>query len=190
VTADVVTDGETTAFVDSDSVRRRSDNLAVGGGDAVTEREAVEVGSSWSTVAADVGGDVTELSVTVDGPGPVLAKLRDPDGRVVRTHSGAGARSRRTVEWAVRDPAAGEWTVAVKAVGGTDAGRATVAWTTVTAGDGSVDAPAPESVFGYQQRDYDVTPLDYFDDYAAFVADAATAARRRAVAGTARVTAT
>jgi hypothetical protein len=172
VTADVVTDGETTAFVDSDTVRRRSDDLAVGGGDAVTERETVEVGSSWSATTADVGGAVTELAVTVDGRAPVLVKLRDPDGRVVRTHNGAGARSRRTVEWTVRDPAAGEWTAELKAVGGPDAGRATVAWTSVTAGDGSADAPDPGSVFGYEQRDYDVTPLDYFDDYAAFVADA------------------
>ncbi|WP_327053885.1 M14 family metallopeptidase [Halomicrococcus gelatinilyticus] len=173
VTADVRTGGATTAYVETDALTRRSSDLSFEEGDATTTGETVTVDGRWTASTVSVPGDARQLSVTVDSQdGPVLSKLRDPSGRVVRTHAATERRGRRTIEWSVASPATGEWTVEVKTVGGTRATRVTVQRTVVTGGGGDVDAPDPESVFGYEQRDYSVSPLAYFDDYAEYVADA------------------
>ncbi|MFH5801454.1 M14 family zinc carboxypeptidase [Haladaptatus sp. CMAA 1911] len=170
VTADIQTGKATTAYVETDSLTRRSSALSFEAADTTTASESVEVSKEWTASNVSVPDGAHELSVRVDSPsGPVRSKLRDANGKVVRSHESDSERPRRTVEWSVPSPSSGEWTVEVKTLGGERKKRVTVNRAVVVGTDDDVTSPDPESVFGYEQRSYSVSPLAYFRDYAAYM---------------------
>ncbi|SHL05205.1 Zinc carboxypeptidase [Haladaptatus paucihalophilus DX253] len=172
VTADIRTGNATTAYVETDSLTRRSSALSFEDIDTTTAREKLGVGKQWTASSVSVPDGTHELSITVDSPtGPILTKLRDGSGRVVRSHDSASDRPRRTAEWSIPTPSSGEWTVEVKTLGGEREGTATVDRTVVSSTADTVMSPDPESVFGYEQRSYSVSPLAYFSDYEAYMTD-------------------
>lgn len=159
----------TTAYVTTDAVTRSSSDLTTADSHRQQFTETLRAGPQWESTAFDVTAGVHSLSVTVSPDESALAQLRAPNGRVVRTFDpvsdGVDGQPKRTAEWTVTDPAAGEWAVAVKARGGGST-SATVSVTTIlTDGDGDVTTPDPVDALGYQQRAYEVSPLAYFDDY-------------------------
>ncbi|SEO72899.1 Zinc carboxypeptidase [Halogranum amylolyticum] len=173
VTAEIETGRATTAYVETEALERESADLSFTDATRRTRTQTVAVGGRPEPVTVDVSATATSLSLTVEPErGMLVTRLRDPEGRVVRTHALAAGDRSRVAEWVVDDPAAGTWTVEVKATGATET-DVTVR-STLLVGDGSdaVSAPDPVDVLGYEQRPYSVTPLTYFDDYAEFVADA------------------
>jgi hypothetical protein len=91
------------------------------------------------------------------------ATLQGPDGEVVRSHDPAASPAERPAAWTVADATPGEWTVAVDNAA-PDA--ATVGVTVATLQ--SEAPPDPEAVLGYQQREYEVTPFEFFEQYAGY----------------------
>lgn len=170
VTADIQTGKATTAYVETDALTRRSSALSFEATDTTTASESVAVSKEWTASNVSVPDGAHALSVTVDSPsGPVRSKLRDGSGRVVRFHESDGERPRRTVEWSIPSPSSGEWAVEVKTLGGERKKRATIGRAVVGSTDDDVTSPDPESVFGYEQRSYSVSPLAYFRDYEAYM---------------------
>jgi hypothetical protein len=175
VTAEIQTGDATTAYVETDAVTRRSTALSFSEASRQTETQTVTAGSKPTRVTVDVSSSATSLSLTATPThGVLVSKLRDPDGRVVRTHNPTGGDSSRVAEWVVDSPEMGTWTIEVKTAGSADA-DVTVRSTLLLENDSeTVTAPNPVDVLGYEQRPYSVTPLTYFDDYTEFVADAGT----------------
>ena len=173
VTADVQTGTATTAYVETETLTRQSTALSFSEATRRTETQTVTAGSKPTRVTVDVSSSATSLSLTATPTrGVLVSKLRDPDGRVVRTHNPAGGDSSRVAEWVVDSPETGTWTVEVKTVGATETDVTVRSTVLVDDEEASVSAPDPVDVLGYEQRPYSVTPLTYFDDYTEFVTDA------------------
>jgi hypothetical protein len=91
------------------------------------------------------------------------ATLQGPDGQAVRSHDPAESSTNRPAAWTVTDPVPGEWTVVVdNAV----SDRASIGVTAATLQ--SESPPDPEEVMGYEQREYEVTPFEFFEQYAEY----------------------
>jgi hypothetical protein len=173
VSATIRTDNST-AYVETDALTRSSDALSFEDATCQTETTSTTVGAKQEEVTIEVPSTTRSLSLTVTPTaGTLLAKLRTPDGRVVRTFNPAGDEEsdlnsqEGIAEWMVDSPTSGEWTVDLKSRGGR--AMATVTSAVLVGTSGTVDAPDPESVLGYSQRPYSVTPLEYFPDYAEYV---------------------
>jgi hypothetical protein len=171
VTATIQTGNTSTAYVDTDALTRSSDALSFGDATRRTQTTSATVGAKPETVSVDVPSTAKSLSLTVTpSAGVLMAKLRAPDGAVVRTFNPASSDSNEGIaEWMVDSPTSGDWTIDLKSRGGSEA-TATVT-SAVLVSDNTIDAPDPKKVLGYSQRPYSVTPLAYFPDYAEDIAD-------------------
>ncbi|WP_266074815.1 hypothetical protein [Haladaptatus caseinilyticus] len=116
--------------------------------------------------------DVDSLSVSMASqPGTMHAvTLTNPNGDVVRSHDptvgkGGANAAVGTPEFVVRNPAAGEWTVEVRNLMASKRAGTKVQFGTLQSDEAN---PDPVDALGYQQRDYDVSPFAFFEDYAAF----------------------
>ncbi len=160
------------AYVTTNALTRRAEDLGHVDGDAVaydpsgastTEETTVPAGGS-AAVSRTVDAGATTLSVSPHVHRSVAsARLVAPDGTTVREFEASegralGGRCCALPTWQVDDPAAGEWTVELDNALATP-GDAEVGFTTTAA-----DAPDPAAELGYEQRDYEVTPLRYFED--------------------------
>jgi hypothetical protein len=151
-------DGELT-FVDTNTAVSRAE-------------ETLSVADGGSTTALSVPADTHTLSVSLDADGPVAGDLRSPSGETVRSYDATDGPmvDGPGVDWAVRAPEAGAWTVAGESRTATAEGAeetatgetVTIQTTTMETGDRTL-APSPEVVLGYEQFDYKVSPLTFFD---------------------------
>jgi hypothetical protein len=179
------------AFVDTDELVRSAGDLPHVDGDDDGTAEAgddPDTATAASTTTRDAtlpAGGTTALSYTVDADtdrfavyphvheSVASAELVAPDGRTVRTFDATEGRALGGAccalpTWEVRDPAAGEWTLRfVDELGAGSSAEAEFAATRGTA----ADAPDPETELGYEQRDYEVDPLQYFRDLDADATD-------------------
>ncbi|MWG34132.1 M14 family zinc carboxypeptidase [Halomarina oriensis] len=137
---------------DRSTLSRQETTLSVPGGGRSQFTATVEAGS---TLHVGVDG-VTRGRF--DG-----ATLQGPDGSVVRSHDPATSRTNRPAVWTVTDPTAGEWTVVVDSA---TPDRASVGVSVATLQ--SASSPDPEAILGYQQREYEVTPFEFFEQYAEY----------------------
>ncbi|WP_255196741.1 M14 family metallopeptidase [Halorarius litoreus] len=99
-------------------------------------------------------------------------ELVSPSGDVVRSFEGitekrVGGKCCGFPEWDVAEPEAGEWTLRLTNLRA-DASEVEVMFGTLSSGAN----PDPEAALGYSQRDYEVTPFQFFADYDAAVRDA------------------
>jgi len=153
------------------------------GGEGVTETSSTEndeqvpaLGTTTSTYALDA--DVDSLTVHPHAHAALLrTALLAPDGSVVREYDPdpeaspdatgvAGGRCCSHPEWTVSDPASGEWTVRVENL--VDAPEdVRVQFGTLA----STSSPDPRDALGYDQTSYEVSPFQFFADYADAVAD-------------------
>lgn len=182
VTARFETDGDI-AYVDTDALVRSSEALphVDGDGDGTAEPNdppdttAANTTTQETTLPADgraamtysVDGDTSRFALYPHVHGTVAsAELVAPDGSVVRTFDATEGRALGGAccalpTWEVTDPAAGDWTLRFgDELGSGSSAEATFAATRGTA----ADAPDPEAELGYEQRDYTVDPLRYFED--------------------------
>lgn len=168
VTASVDTADADTAYVTTDALRRSSETLSFAGtaADSTDETVTVPPGETRSlTVSTDEG---TRLHVGLSGRGGALASatLIDPRGDVVESYDPSGTRGPRGTVWTRRVDEGGEWTIRISNETGRKAARVGVSIGTVTPeGDG---APDPKEALGYRQREYEVTPFAFFEEYAAY----------------------
>jgi hypothetical protein len=196
--ADVETGGLDTAVVTTDALTRSSDQLVpqspdeesgglFGGGAGTGADRQVAVDRDTSVTAGESslsladGPGVTSLSVptethtlslSLEPDGPIAATLRDPSGEVARSRdvTDGPAACGSHVDFLLREPTAGSWTLAVEPRTATDevndasvtAESATVETTTVQTANGTA-TPDPEAALGYGQFDYKVSPLVFFD---------------------------
>ncbi|WP_164974856.1 M14 family zinc carboxypeptidase [Halegenticoccus tardaugens] len=173
--------GESTAYVVADALTRSSDDLSFrsdDGGDGETavdhtvHRERVAAEGKRSTTF-EVESGLHTLSIHVHGHEALLrTELLDPDGAVVRSFDpdgehAAGGRCCSGPGWIVTEPEAGTWTVRVENL--IDAAEQVDVRVATLAASGS--NPDPRDALGYEQRDYEVTPLRFFEDYEDAVAD-------------------
>ena len=185
--ASVETGGLSTAVVTTDALTRSSDQLVypddepTDDGDATLVDPATEVSEATQTLSLADGSSATTVSVpeethtlslSLESDSALAADLRTPSGETVRSRDvtdgpmvdGPG------VDWVLRDPAAGAWTLVVEPETATDdvggesltAEAVTVEATTVRTENGTL-TPDPEEVLGYEQFDYKVSPLVFFD---------------------------
>ncbi|MFC6907248.1 M14 family zinc carboxypeptidase [Halalkalicoccus tibetensis] len=176
VEATIETDGRSTAYVASETLTRSSDDLVF----ADTEQTFTSSSSTLESdetdvVSFDVSGDAGQISVTVEHDGPVTATLIDPDGEAVETYEST-EEMEREAEWNVTNPAAGEWSVDIENRSD-DENEVTVSSQQLLLEENEEDvdgvlAPDPEEVLGFTQAEYEVTPMQYFEDNAEFFADA------------------
>ena len=173
------TDGDI-AYVETDELVRSSDALPHTGDDGsddttdsgttaanTTTREATLPAGGTTAMTYDVDEDVSRFAVYPHVHESVAsAELVAPDGTTLRTFDATEGRALGGAccalpTWEVTDPAAGDWTLRFsdELESGSSA-EATFAATRGTA----ADAPDPEAELGYQQREYEVDPLRYFED--------------------------
>ncbi|WP_458190622.1 M14 family zinc carboxypeptidase [Haladaptatus sp. NG-WS-4] len=157
------------AYVATDALTRSSNDLTTVGSDRRQFTKTLSVRQQWRSSSFDVPGATRSLAVTVSPDGNAIAQLRNPSGQVVRSFNSRAAgiddQAKKTAEWTVLNPTAGEWTVAVKARGGQVTTATVTVTTLLTEGDDDLATPDPVEVLGYQQRGYTVSPLAYFEDY-------------------------
>jgi hypothetical protein len=85
----------------------------------------------------------------------------DPEGTVVATDDLAASQP-DTAEWVLLDPAVGGWTVRVTQTKGLDAGAVEIGVGLLQTTDTN---PDPVEALGYEQREYETTPLTFFEEY-------------------------
>ena len=163
------------AYVETDALTRRAEDLphVDGADDAAsydpstgTTAEASVPASGSAAVDYTVAEDAGALAVHPHVHDSVVdARLVSPGGETVRRFEADegrtfGGKCCGLPTWQVDDPAAGEWRLEFDNAMDRPSGAAT---TFVTA-RGASEAPDPREELGYAQRDYEVTPLRYFDD--------------------------
>jgi hypothetical protein len=179
VAADYEIDGEVTGFGDgsgdgSDGSSTTDANAtfvdAGTGFDQGEETLSLSGGTDAATVAVPDGTHT--LSASLDPDGPVAAALRDPSGETVRSREPDGpVVDGARVEWTVREPDAGTWTIAATAstvesdaLGASATGDEVVVTTTTMQTAETEFSPSPAAVLGYEQFDYKVSPFVFFDE--------------------------
>ncbi|WP_458209978.1 M14 family zinc carboxypeptidase [Haladaptatus sp. NG-SE-30] len=102
VEATIETDGRTTAYVDTDSLRRTSTALSFSDAETQTKTQHVVAGSAPETVSIPVPETARTASFSLVASGLVSARLRDPEGRVVRRYNAAASETpSKATEWPV-----------------------------------------------------------------------------------------
>ena len=137
-------------------------------GDTTTTETSVPADGTAAVshaVASDVGSLAVHPHVQESVAG---ARLVDPEGTTRRRFDPDagrtfGGKCCALPTWEVTDPAAGEWTFELDNALPRPSG---VEVRFVTA-RGAGEAPDPREELGYAQRDYEVTPLQYFADLGA-----------------------
>lgn len=172
-------DGEPTevAYVTTDELTRSSDELSFlhdddeddGGTElASTEHELVVDAESTETLTFEVSEGLHTLSVHAHAPyGLVNVVLRDPSGNEVRSYRPSefnGDGHHHIPPMAVRNPAGGEWTLEVESLMAEEATELHAHLGTLQSDTGH---PDPRDALGFEQEEYEVTPLAFFDDFEA-----------------------
>ncbi|ELY55595.1 peptidase M14 carboxypeptidase A [Natronococcus amylolyticus DSM 10524] len=180
--ATVATDGQDTAYVSSDELTRRSADLphtneSPGQGqgpgqDRATEvrrrHETVQPGPDGrSSVNTSAGESAHSLFVHFQGLSTATqgtVRLVNPAGNVVKEIDLADRDVRRHdfEDWFVRRPETGDWNVEINTDADVDV------QTTLIESEG---APDPRDTLGYEQTEYVVNPMQFFDDLEPFVED-------------------
>ncbi|MFC4406006.1 M14 family zinc carboxypeptidase [Haloarchaeobius iranensis] len=155
--------GRSTAYVDTDALTRSSADLNVDTDTRVERDETtVAVGPAGRTLAIydDLPAEEGRLHLAVDPETGrrVDVELRDPTGAVAASASADGGGLQHGTRLAVPDAGPGPWELSLTA----DADTTVRVRKTWVVADG---APSPMGVLGYEQRPYEVTPLDYLDEY-------------------------
>lgn len=179
------------AGTDDDALRRTDATLEFDGGDGDGCGDGsggVAVSQSTTTADLDADESTTVVETVEEGlhslrvhlhatDALVDAELVSPDGEVVRSFEGVtddrvGGKCCGLPEWVVADPEPGEWTVRVSnlrdAAGAVDVNAVSVQTAATNPDPGNVESWDCE---GYEQLEYDVTPFEFFEDYAAYVDD-------------------
>ncbi|MFC6903993.1 M14 family zinc carboxypeptidase [Halalkalicoccus tibetensis] len=180
VEATIDAGGTTTAYVTSDAVERSSEELAFTQAETESSKTDVTVEDGESeTVTIEVPTGTNSLDVHIRPEfGSVRVTIRDPDGEaVVETDElsghgdtvGCACMEHDETEQFLCEPAPGEWTIEVE---GLDGESAVSLWTLAVSGEAEgVASPDPADVLGYEQREYDVSPLAFFEDHDAYIED-------------------
>jgi hypothetical protein len=171
ITAEIDTADARTAYVRTDALRRSSDSLSFAETSMDDRSESVTVppGRSESlTVTVEEGARV-RVGIDPREGSLANASLLDPAGEVANTYSPSGTRGPRGTVWTLQDASGGEWTIEASNENGRQAASVEVTIGVLrTNGEGP---PDPEAALGYQQRDYEVTPFAFFEEYATYLDD-------------------
>ncbi|MFC3959663.1 M14 family zinc carboxypeptidase [Halovivax cerinus] len=189
----IETGGRSLAIVDSPTVARSSNDVAVDSATTLSRDEAtIDATRGRGRHRIRVGRDVHTLSIDVtEATGPIAeASLIAPDGTEVRS---APVRTREA-DWLVTDPEPGTWEVRVRGGSGRargvegqdrgesdrargeggrthdEGGTAALRFSTVEA----VGQPDP-GIMDYDQRAYDVTPVTFLEEYGDAIVDGSAA---------------
>lgn len=169
IEVEVETENAKTAYVTTDQLSRTSESLTFGDAERNTTREVTTIMRGWETVTVDVPADTESLSITVDPSEDVLlARLVDPSGSIVAQRNQVQEPG-EGVDWYTNGPEEGEWTLELRNLQGVEENEAVVTIDTVQMDGAGVDAPDPKDVLGYEQRNYESTPFEFFDDYETIV---------------------
>ncbi len=171
VDAGVRTGGASTAYVTTDSLVRSSDDLSFAGDgpqsrtDYRTTSHLLELDPDGERrIAVEVPATARELTITAPPNSGVRIEVRSPDGEVVQrrrfggTTGGFGA-SRPMVTATVGT--AGEWVVKVGNV--TEGSQDVEVTVGLLQSDG--ENPDPREVLEFSQREYEVSPFAFFEEY-------------------------
>ncbi|WP_252700933.1 M14 family metallopeptidase [Natronosalvus vescus] len=177
VDSEVVTrDGEGTeiAYVTTDELTRSSDDLSFlqdgdtdsGGTElASTEHELIVDAESTETLSFDVADDLHTLTVHAHAPhGLVDVVLQDPHGNEIRSYRPStfnGDGHHHIPPMVVKEPIGGEWSLEVESLM-TD--QSTELHAHVGTLQSTAEHPDPREALGFEQEEYEVTPLAFFDD--------------------------
>jgi PKD repeat protein len=178
--ATVLTGNRTTAYVESGELTRSSDDLPHTGGETGSQsasgstemrREHASLSAGGvSTTSIESRSETHSMSIQFDATGNATGelRLRNPAGAVVRR-----------IEFDRLDDQVGEF-ISNLFVSAPDAGQ----WTLEAVGDVAFDVsttiidaddvPDPREAWdgeGFEQREYEVNPLQFFDDLAPYIAD-------------------
>jgi hypothetical protein len=177
--ATVLTDNRDTAYIGSDELTRSSDDLPHTGGEAgsqsagstkIREERASLSAGGVSTTAIQSRSETHSMSIQFEAAGTATGelRLRHPAGAVVRRleFDQLDDQVRDFInDLFVSAPDAGQWTL--EAVGDV---AFDVSATIVDADD----IPDPREAWngeGFEQREYEVNPMQFFDDLAPYIAD-------------------
>ncbi len=158
-----------------DALRRHSGALDFGDTNHTqSSTEGAVTGLSTTTVSKTVSASsLHSLDVhTHSQQGIFDLQLFSPSGEVIRSHDAvtderAGGKCCGHPMWVISDPEPGEWTVEISNVQQDTQGYEVRFGTLAASGTN----PDPDPAVGYEQYDYDVTPLRFFEDYADSIAD-------------------
>ncbi|WP_306052758.1 M14 family zinc carboxypeptidase [Natronococcus wangiae] len=171
VDSSVVSDGESVAYVATDGLTRSSDDLEFASDTslAVETTSTTVAPGETATISFDVEEGVHTLSVNPHADdGLADAILRGPAGSAVRTSrpSETNANAHHHHEpWTVKRPRAGTWTVEFTSLMA-DSDPEDVIEPEVEVGTLSAEGnPDPREALGFEQEEYEVTPLEFFADY-------------------------
>ncbi|WP_433632875.1 M14 family zinc carboxypeptidase [Halomicrococcus sp. NG-SE-24] len=164
-----------TVGTSEDALRRHSGALEFDGSNQTqSSTEGVIVGLSTASVTEAVSAsNLHSLAVHTHSQQAMFdLKLISPSDEVVRSHDTvtderAGGKCCGHPQWVVSDPEPGEWTVEISNVH-EDASGYEVRFNTLAS---SGTNPDPMPAVGYDQYEYDVTPLRFFEDYADSITD-------------------
>ncbi|WP_276261063.1 M14 family metallopeptidase [Haloglomus litoreum] len=131
-------------------------------------------GTSVATVSQEVPAGLHSMQVHTHSQSGIMdLELVSPSGDVVREFEGItekriGGKCCGFPEWDVAEPEPGEWTVRMTNLLAETKG-VEVQFATLSSNSTN---PDPKGALGYEQRDYEVTPLQFAADYDAAVGDA------------------
>jgi len=177
--ATLLTDDRDTAYVESDELTRSSDDLPHTGGEAGSQstgstqmrRASASLSAGGvSTTSIESKSETHSLSIQFEARGTATGelRLRDPSGAVVRRieFDQLDDQVRDFVnDLFVTAPDAGQWTLEAEGDVAFDVS------TTIIDAD---DIPDPREAWdgeGFEQREYEVNPMQFFEDLAPYIAD-------------------
>lgn len=185
--AAVVTGGNDTAYVTSDELTRSSadlshtDDTGPGNGQGPPDHAGgTNVGRGRGVASSSPAGDASTQSVDTTHSMGVqfhahdidegVVKLVNPGGQVVHEVDLAeidedACCMTDVASFYVPNPDNGDWSVEFEGDGEIDVEFATL--------ETDADHPDPEDVFGYSQTEYEVNPMQFFEDLESFVEDGA-----------------
>jgi PKD repeat protein len=178
--ATLLTDDRDTAYVESDELIRSSDDLPHTGGETGSQSASGSTQMRKASASLSAGGVSTtsiesrsethSMSIQFEAQGTATGelRLRDPAGAVVRRieFDQLDDQVRDFVnDLFVTTPDAGQWTLEADG---------DVAFDVSTSIIDADDIPDPREAWdgdGFEQREYDVDPLQFFEDLAPYIAD-------------------
>jgi hypothetical protein len=154
----IESNGRDAGYVTTEALTRSSEDLEFDENTVIKEgTRTVEPGG---TLSIPVNDRIRMFSLSVRPAGDATGRVRlsDQRGGTLREERVRQRRSTDRIDWVVTDTSAGRWQLSVPSEA---AGETTVELTAVVA----QDAPDPRAALGVEQREYEVTPLGYFEDY-------------------------
>ena len=174
VEATVQADGRSTAYVTSDALTRSADELVFAESNASHTGETISTGPEPTTMAVTIEENTRSVTFQIAErtDSEVVATLRDPDGTVRASYDSREDES-DAARMCITEPTSGEWTVELVNPQEEPPAEGTVAVIidTVTSepiedGTASLD---PRDILDYEQREYEVTPFSFLEDYGEFL---------------------